>query len=363
MNIINILRDFFSGLRKEKPKRLMPANNEKVNNKNEMTKHVVKLPVNPKEPTLEQCIKEFISQYSLEEEMDPKSNNKTHRAFRRMFYNNEEEEVGNNLKNQKRLIEIVNKNGCNTAIQYLHGKVAYIHIAGKTGIDPKKDNEVEKLYLNCDRRNIALLAGAIFNDIKDVAGDKLQMKFISEQFMDEDIEREKGKKIKNYQRNERIVIYTVNHVMADRIAERIKELRLRQPSLFSTTKTVPLLPKKYGFIGIAKDEFYAHQAKTPLGYAAGKTYYEYLSEIMFQSVVAGFDDNISGTSSGHELSPDERMSEYISIYDEMIPEQQQEIINKSKEIFLQICRANNVKTIYTPTNGRENQAVNEYLHQ
>lgn len=75
---------------------------------------------------------------------------------------------------------------------------------------------------------------------------------------------------------------------------------------------------------------------------------------MLQSIVAGFDDNISGTSSGHELSPDERMSEYISIYGEMILEKRNAIISKSKEIFLQICRENNVNTIYTPTNAREN---------
>ena len=144
--------------------------------------------------------------------------------------------------------------------------------------------------------------------------------------------------------------------MTEFIAKKINELRVEKPELFSTVRTMPLLPKMCGFIGVGKEELHQH-AKTPIGYAAGSTYNDYLSDILFQSIVAGFDKKLSRTSSGHELSPEERMSEYISIYHEMIPEQKKEIINKSKEIFLQICRDNNVNTIYTPTSTRENQSA------
>lgn len=237
MNIIKMLKDFFSGLRKEKPKLLMPTDNEKVNN--EMTKYVLKV---VKEPTLEGCIKEFIKQYSIQEKYEPKRLDKSYKAFVGMFC--KEEEKGNNLKNQIKLKEHVRKQGYQIVSQRSKNRTVFMHIIGKIGIDEKKDHEVEKLYINCDRKDIASLTEAIFDEIRDIAGDKLQMKCISEQFIEEDIEAEKRKPIKNYQRNDKIVIYALNHAMAETIAQRINELRVRNPNLFSTTKTIPLLPKK-----------------------------------------------------------------------------------------------------------------------
>ena len=42
------------------------------------------------------------------------------------------------------------------------------------------------------------------------------------------------------------------------------------------------------------------------------------------------------------------MSEYVKIYSEMLSEQRNAILGKSKEVFLQVCRENRVNTIYTP---------------
>lgn len=211
-----------------------------------------------------------------------------------------------------------------------------------------------KLYINCDRKNIALLTGAIYREISTIAGEKLQMKCVSEQLYKDYKKREESKIIKNYQRNDKIVIYAENAEVAEKMAERIYQLRLKHPELFSETKTMPLLPKKYGFIGYGKETRGAH-AKTPVGIASGKTYNDYMSDIMFQCIVAGFDDNISGTSSGHIDSPEERMSEYVKIYENMLPEQRNAIISKSKEIFLQVCKGSRVNTIYTPVVEEERQ--------
>ena len=353
MNIIDKLKSFFLGLSKKNQQLYFPVNNTTIKNENSIKKYAVKLAENPKEPTLEECIDEFVKQYLVQENFNSKSKNKAYNAFTLMFCA-QEEEMENNLTNQMRLKAFVQKNGYNTTPQISNDRIVFMHIAGKTGIDEKKDHDVEKLYINCERKNIALLTAAIFNQIRDVAGDKLQMKCISEQYLEDFKQAEAQKKIKNYQRNDKIVIYAENHAKAEIIAEKINSLRLKNPHLFSTTKTSPLLPKKCGFIGTAKNEMSFH-AKTPLGHASGSTYNDFLSDIMFQSVIAGFDDNISGTSNGHDLTPEERMSEYASIYNEMILEQKNAIINKSKDIFLQICRENNVNTIFTPISEKQKE--------
>lgn len=360
MNILDKLKNFFLGLSKKNQQLYFPVNNTTIKNKNFIKKYAVKLVENIKEPTLEECIDEFINQYIIQEQINPKKRDKVYKAFTRMFCE-QEEEIENNYTNQIRLKAFVQKNGYSTTPQISNGRIVFMHIAGKTGIDEKKDHEVEKLYINCERKNIALLTAAIFNQIRDVAGDKLQMKCISEQYLEDAKQTESKNKIKNYQRNDKIVIYAENHAKAEIIAEKINSLRLKNPHLFSTTKTAPLLPKKCGFIGTAKNQIGFH-VKTPLGYASGSTYNDFLSDILFQSIVCGFDDNISGTSSGHDLDSEERMSKYASIYNEMILEQKNEIINKSKDIFLQICRENNVNTIYTPVSEKQNEQHEQQWH-
>lgn len=358
MSIIDKLKAWVFGTQKKEQQLFLPASDEFVN-KDIKTTYAVKTVKNPREPALEECIEEFIKQYGLQENINPESSNKSYNAFIRMFCN-QPETMGNNYKNQKSLMNFIKKNGDMTATQYSNGRVVFMHISGKIGINEKKDHEVEKLYINCDRKDIALLTGAIYREIRGVAGEKLQMKCISEQYFSADEQREEEKEIKNYQRNDKIVIYAVNHKMAEVIAEKINALRLKKPELFATVKSVPLLPKKCGFIGVGKNNSRA-SAKTPLGYASGRTYNEFLSDIMFQSIVASFDENISGTSSGHNINPEERMSQYVSIYNNMIPEQRNAIISKSRDIFLQVCRENSVSTRETPITRGQEQTVGKIL--
>lgn len=251
---------------------------------------------------------------------------------------------GHNEREQEKLEKIVKKRGYLIGNQYSNNRNVFLHIMGNLGV---KSHDVVKLYINCERKNIALLTGAIFGEICGMVGDKLQMKCISEQYMEEDKQREEANPIKNYQRNDKIVIFSESEREAEMIAEKIRELRIKYPNLFSEKKAMPLLPKKYGFIGYGK-ETYNSYAKTPVGIASGRTYNDYMSNIMFDCVVAGFDENICGTSTGHSIGPEQRMSEYVKIYNEMLPEQRLEILNKCKTFFLQVCKENGVNTIYTP---------------
>ena len=104
------------------------------------------------------------------------------------------------------------------------------------------------------------------------------MKFVSE--MDPTPNRSSGKDnslldtenesiIENYQRNEKIVIYAENHGVAVKIAEQINRIRSKKPELFSSTKTLPFIPKLHGFIGIAENVINKH-TNTPLGEASRK---------------------------------------------------------------------------------------------
>lgn len=85
MGIIDKLKEFFES--KSKRNQLYLPANEVFNDDVEDIKQTyrVKLPKKEKEPTLEACIEEFIKQYSLQEEINSNSSNKSYNAFRRMY--------------------------------------------------------------------------------------------------------------------------------------------------------------------------------------------------------------------------------------------------------------------------------------
>ena len=202
MGILDKLKEFFLGLRKEKPKRLMPADNEKIKSKNEISKYVLRT---VKEPSLEECIEEFINQYSTQQEIYGQDRtDKVYKAFITMFCNNKEEE-GNNFENQKDLKKDVRKAGYYISNQISNDIMVFMHITVENSIDKYKNNGIEKLYINCARKDIASLTDAIFHQIHPDLKDKLQMKCISEQFLKEGIESEQNRQFKNYQRNDKIV--------------------------------------------------------------------------------------------------------------------------------------------------------------
>lgn len=87
----------------------------------------------PREPSIEECIEEYIKQYSVQEELKPGSSymSKSYRAFRRMFCDKKENE-GNNKKNQSKLYNKLRKLGYivdyQTSGSDKEDKLVYMHI-------------------------------------------------------------------------------------------------------------------------------------------------------------------------------------------------------------------------------------------
>ncbi|MBR3002535.1 MAG: hypothetical protein IKF38_03095 [Clostridia bacterium] len=363
MNLIEVFKNFFKRLNKKEQVPLLnegEAKETQVTQDNFRQKYKVSQPELPKEPSLESCFEEYIKQYILQEKLksDSSVQSKSYRAFRRMFCGNEES-VGNNLKNQFKLEEKLRKQGYILGSQAdKEGRVVFKHIMGNIGVeDNKMKQPTEKLYINCDRENIALLTGEIVQAIKGVVGEKLQLKFVSEQQISQFIENEEKSTIKNYQRNDKIVIYAENHAKAEIISDLINQLRMKKPQLFSKTKVNPLLPKKYGFIGMAREKA-RDCAKFPSGVAKGVTYNDYMADIMYNSIASGFDKYFEVDYNNCEENIEERMNQYMPAFLDMMEEQKEAILKECKQIFLEVCTKDKVNTIYTPTN-EENQIINK----
>lgn len=290
-----------------------------------------------KQHSLEQCIDEFIKQYNIQEIYNPDGSNKKYKAFTRMFC--EEEEMGDNLKNQLRLVKLAKKYGFQTANQISNDRLVYLHIMGNKGVE-EINPKMEKIYINCQRKDISTLTAAIFKQIKDLTGDKLQMKCVAEQILDLG-QDEETKYLKNYQRNDKIVIYAENHNMAEKICESINMLKNNNPKLFNGIKEIPLLKKENGFM-VCANKKYGEYVETPVGIASGNTYNDYISDILYQSVIAGFDNELNVFGKNYELS--ERMREYSRVYPEMSDEQKTSIISNCKKIFEEVCKEANIKT-------------------
>ena len=358
MNILDKLKEFFRSIgKKNKPLLLEKA---KVKEKSELSirdKYKVKQVPNLREPSFEESIEEFINQYQIQDKMSPQNINNAYRAYRRMFCN-QEEDMENNFENQQKLDKTVKKLGYEAGYQYHNGKASFRHISGKIGLDEYKNRDMEKIYINCERKNIALLAKEVFLGIKDIVGDKMQMKFVSEQILEEDRKKEEQRIIKNYQRNEKIVIYAENHEIAERIAQRINEIRSRNPELFSSQKTLPFIPKKLGIMGIVSKR-QTDFARTPVGIAAGKTYNDYISDLIYKCIITGFDEELELDSQAHQDNLEERMSTYANIYQDMEEGQKARIMRNIKRTFEQVCRESNVNTVYSSRMQSERQGNKE----
>ena len=348
MSIVDKIKDFLWRFRKKEEPKLLTEGTQNGNiiHKKFVDSLVVSNTI-PKEPTIEECICEFVRQYNLHEKYSNKDVD-PYKVFIGMFCN--EEDAGKNQKNQDKLTQYVKRYGFRTDYQYSAEKVSFMHISGKIGVNEDKNPDVEKLYINCERKNIALLTSEIFKGIKDIAGDKLQMKCVSEQLLNEQKNYENNQKIKNYQRNDKIVIYAENSVMADRIAEEINLIRSKRPELFSSNKTVPLLQKKCGFIGFAKEKK-GDSVETPIGVASGRTYNDYLSDVFYQSIVSGFDKEFGIDSNNCKEKPQERMKQYASVFSDFSDEQRNSVLKKCKDVFIDVCQKGNVKTIYNKQMG------------
>lgn len=350
MNIAEKIKSFISKFINKKNTKLLTDGTQQISQhtSNGRQEFISSLKVSgntPQEPSIEDCICEFIRQYDLRRQATGDDVD-IYKAFIGMFC--DEEEIGDNKKNQDKLTSIARKDGYSILYQPIYidsKKKTFMHIVGSEGVD-EKSNDVEKLYINCQRKNIAALTQEIYMRIRQIVGEKMQMKCISEQLTDEQLEYESRQIIKNYQRNDRIVIYAENSSMANKIAEIINEIRNDRPELFEGSKSVPMLQKKFGFIGCAKEKRGAN-VQTPLGFAYGRTYNEYLSSILYQSIVSGFDREFSVDPSNSKEEPEMRMKQYIDVFPKLSKEQRASVLKKCKDYFMDICSRGKVETVYT----------------
>lgn len=305
-----------------------------------------------KEPSLQECIEEFIRQYRIQDKFDKSTSDKKYGAFMRMFCSESEPQENNSI-NQDELKRFVRENGYYTYSQMHDEKVIFTHIYGEER-DSIKGPDTKKIYINCDRKNIAILSKLIFSQIKDIVGDELQMKFISEQIIPDEIIRDETSEIKNHQRNDKIVIYAKNESVAQLMAEKINQIRAIHPELFSAKKTLPFLPKKYGMMAITSDKNLF--AKTPLGNVIGSTRNDFMSEVLFQSIIVGF-ERYSRTDPARETrSYGERISQYLDVYTHMNDKYKVIALNTMAETFMQICKENKIDTVYNEhTNEHDNE--------
>lgn len=357
MNIFDRIKSFFNKNQlKELPQGVISVNDENV------WRRSLRYDINEnnndtlKEPSLEECIKEFIEQYGKvlkEDSIQPK--NRSYAAFERMFCG-EEERAGKNEINQKKLMNYVSKNkNLRTDFQQSNNRTVFLHIQGDEGINTKEDTEMEKIYLNCKRENIALLAKGILNKIEKPCGNKLQMKYVAEQIFDEDKRTELSKEIKNYQRNDKIVIYSKDSNMTNTITEKINELKKEKPNLFSEDKYLPMMPKKYGFIGVVGNNKF-ESIDTYMGTITGETYNEYMSNIMSNSILIGFDKTI-GVDKDIK-STNEQLATCVEKFNKLNEKGKKEVIENSGKMFKKICAVKNIDTVYTPVNNK-NLEVNQ----
>lgn len=296
------------------------------------------------EPSFESCIEEFIKQYLFQESVNKTSNSKAYRAYRRMFCD-QEEDIGNNSLNQQKLMDLARNSGYYPAFQPSSGSFPFVQISKDDIKDEHDWKDMVKIYLNCDRKNIALLATRVFEQICDIAGDDLQMKFVCEQTLDDQKEYEENASIKNYQRNDKIVVYAENQEKAEELALAISKIRETNPELFLTQKKLPFIPKKYRMMGMATKSPAAF-INTPLGPINGVTYNEYIANVFQYCIVAGFDEAV-GQFEDETKDIDEKMAYYARGYSSLNQNKKAIVLMKIRRIFEEICKANNIKTAYT----------------
>lgn len=317
----------------------------------------------PKDPTLEECIAEFIKQYSIQKSYNTSDDRIAYSSFISMFC--PKEEAGSNKENQNKLNDHIHECGFHASYQFVSNGISYIHfIDADSYFDEYTDFNMEKLYINCPRKDVARLTNIIFDTIKPMQDQglisKFQLKCVSEQYdelktlYDDTIK----KPTELYQRNEKIVIYSENHTQCMSIADQIGALQSQCPDLFSEIKSVPLIPKANNFVSIAPC-FYDKLLTTPLGVTHARTYSDLLAQTMLHSIVSGF-DNFHGHGNYTKNTPlMERMSQYADEYvNGFLPKEILDgMISSCKASFFSICQNNEIDTVYTPQN-KETEKTN-----
>lgn len=291
------------------------------------------------EESLEDCILEYIFQYQKQVQ-NGENNNVSYKAFTRMFYD-EREDAENNAEYQQKLKDKIYKNKkYRIDGQYSsRGKPIFYHISQNTPESEKitdKDENMNKIYLNCERKDIARLTGEILKKIDKIDRCTFKMKFLAES--------DETEKSKRYQRNDKIVIYTDNDIDKERIISSIIDLKRKKPELFSDKKKLPLMPKINGFIGCIKQG--KNTVSTPLyDYVPADTYNSKLAKIMEDCMIYSILD---------VFSRDEELYDYMNGYygDDpveclrafgmMNQSQIKQVVERFKQDFIECCQKSDI---------------------
>lgn len=289
--------------------------------------------------TIEDCILEYIEQYIKQVEIGTK-HEISYKAITRMFSGGKEE-IGKNAEFQQKLKDKIHKSSqYRIDGQYSsNGKPIFYHISQNTPEGQKitdHDANLYKIYLNCERKDIAKLSGELLKKINGIDQCAFRIKFMAES---DDIEISK-----HYQRNDKIVIYTPNEIDKERIISSITDLKSEKPELFSNKKKLPLMPKVNGFIGCIKQ---GHNiVSTPLYKAKyADTYNDKLAKIMEDCMVSSLRE-ISARDAKLVYAIDgyygEDAKEYLKTFNLMTPGQIQDVVEMFKLQLSQSCKESNL---------------------
>lgn len=295
------------------------------------------------EKTIEECIEEFIIKYDEQVKRGTKKRDCAYKAFTRLF-SDKNEDINNNLKNQEKLKELIltkrKYEKYNIIPQINNGHISFFHITEPDTENIKNENpNIERIYVNCERKNIANLTKAILDKIDKIEGCPVRMKFVAED------------QTNNYERNDKIVIYAETGIAKERIINAVKELKSEQPKLFSGGKQLPIIPKIDGFIGHVKQGD-TNSIATPLQDQGkgGRTYHDKVSQIMEDSItysirkVALKDPVLKLALQQH--SDEYKLADHLNIYHSMSEEQIDEVTGQAKAQFIEFCQKSNVPISY-----------------
>lgn len=344
MNAKEIIKKFLEKFRKPKHN-FLEGNVDKNFDKAKYYRQQHRLKKQPiveveQEESLEECIEEFIYRYR-QQIQNGEDNDVSYKAFTRMFYG-EREDVEDNEKFQQKLKDKIHKSKkYRIDGQYTSkGKPIFYHISKTTPESERitdKNENMNKIYLNCERKDIARLTGEILKKIDKIDKCAFKMKFLAES--------DEMEKSKRYQRNDKIVIYTDNEIDKERIISSIIELKRSKPELFSSKKRIPLMPKINGFIGCVKQG--KNTINTPLyDYVPADTYNSKLAKMMEHCMISSIID---------VFSRDEKIYDYMNGYygDDPIEclkafgmmdqSQIKQVVGLFKEQFIKYCEKSNIE--------------------
>lgn len=226
------------------------------------------------------------------------------------------------------------------------GELIYYYILdgnSKNNEINEENKNLEKIYLNCERKDIADLANEVFEVIKNLKDCPLKIGFVAE-------DNQTGAN-RAYQRNDKIVIYTASAIDKERIMNAIMQLKIRKPKLFSDKKELPLMPKTNGFIGVTKQG--ENRIVTPLYEkilpSSSSTYEGKLSVLMEDCLTASI---MEVSESDEELFNSmaihcgEDTQKCLTTFKAMDTPMQERVTKKFKELLVESCKKSNLDISY-----------------